>query len=230
PTPQPYYAPDTRKTTAHPTNGKRDSPHPPAARVPAAVAPPPRRAGDADLTDALDAERIHVRVVFLDQDRVKCGDVGVHRDVVLAQIGIHHPARAHVHHGLLVQGERDAPDHAAMELAAHKARIDDASGRERADHAGDAHVPKLGIDLDLGEPRAMRVHGVGRLRGRIDGALALALDLREPGAAEDLGVALAAAFVIAPEQAAAARDHAGIAGAEQRRALVAGRQLGPCDA
>ena len=55
---------------------------------------------------------------------------------------------------------------------------------------------------------------------------ALALDLRAAGAAEDIGVALAAALVVATEQAAAARDHAGIAGAEQRRAVVVGREIG----
>ena len=64
------------------------------------------------------------------------------------------------------------------------------------------------------------------MRGRIGGALSAALDLREPGTAEDVGVAFAAALVVATEQAAVARDHAGIAGAEQRRAIVVGREIG----
>ena len=54
----------------------------------------------------------------------------------------------------------------------------------------------------------------------------MTLDLRKPGAGEDIRVALAAALVVATEQAAAARDHAGIAGAEQRRAIVVGREIG----
>jgi len=60
------------------------------------------------------------------------------------------------------------------------------------------------------------MHGVGRLRGLIGRALSLTHDLREPGAAEDIRIALAAALVVATEQAAASRDHAGISGAEQR--------------
>ena len=115
-----------------------------------------------------------------------------------------------------MQCERHAPNHSATELAAHQTRIDDPSGSEGADQTGHAHLPEIGIDLDLGEHGAMRMHGVGRLRRLIGCARATALDLRTPGATQDIGVALAAALVVATEQAAAARDHAGIAGAEQR--------------
>jgi hypothetical protein len=52
----------------------------------------------------------------------------------------------------------------------------------------------------------------------------LTLDLREPGAAEDISVALAAGLVVATEQAAASRDHAGISGAEHRGAIIVGRE------
>ena len=71
----------------------------------------------------------------------------------------------------------------------------------------------------------MRMHGVGRLRGRIGGAGAAALDLGEAGARQDVGVAFAPAFVVAAEQAAFLRDHAGIAGAVERRAPVADGQV-----
>ncbi len=64
------------------------------------------------------------------------------------------------------------------------------------------------------------------MRGRIGRAGAPPLDLRAPGAAEDIGVALAAALVVAAKQPATARDHAGIAGAEQRRAIIAGGKIG----
>src|SRR5262249_60780326 len=46
------------------------------------------------------------------------------------------------------------------------------------------------------------------------------------GAAGDRGVALVAGLVVAAEQASVARDHAGIAGAEQGRALVARGEIG----
>ena len=52
-------------------------------------------AGDADFTHALDAQRIHVRIAFLDQDRFERGHIGVHGNVVLAQMGFNgRPDRA----------------------------------------------------------------------------------------------------------------------------------------
>ena len=70
------------------------------------------------------------------------------------------------------------------------------------------------------------MHGVRRLCGRIGSAHTVTLDRRQSGAAEDLRIAFAAALVVATEQAAAARDDAGISGAEQRRAFVVGREIG----
>src|ERR1700734_518171 len=46
-----------------------------AGRVPDCIGDRPRRAGDADFTDPLDAKRIDVRVVFLDQDRFERGHI-----------------------------------------------------------------------------------------------------------------------------------------------------------
>ena len=77
------------------------------------------------------------------------------------RFGVHRPAGARVHHRVLVQRERHAPDHAAVILAAHQPRIDDPAGREGADEPGHADLPELGIDLHLGEHGAVRVHGVG---------------------------------------------------------------------
>ena len=99
-----------------------------------------------------------------------------------------------------------------------------------ADHAGDADLAEIRIDFHFREDRAMRVHGVVRLRRRIRRAGAAGFDLLEAGAGEDLAIRFAAAFIVAAVQAAVARDHAGIARAEQRRALVAGREVGEfCD-
>src|SRR6202023_586149 len=117
-------------------------------------------------------------------------------------------------------------DHAAIDLAAHEVGIDDPSRRERADQAGDADLTQIRIDLDLGEHRAMRMHGVVRLRRRVRSALAAGLALREAGAADYVSVALPARFVVATEQAAVAGDDAGVSRPEQRRALVAGREIG----
>src|SRR6516225_3486836 len=96
----------------------RELAHSDAGRVPDSICDGARSAGDADLADALDAERIDMRVVLFDEDRLERGDVGVHRHMILAEIGVHHPSRAVIHDGLLVQREGDAPDHAAIILAA----------------------------------------------------------------------------------------------------------------
>jgi len=99
-------------------------------------------------------------------------------------------------------------------------------GGEGADQPGDAHLTEIGIDLDLGEHGAMRPHGIACLSRRVGGALPLSLDFVKSGTTEDLGVAFAAALVVASEQAATARNHAGITGAEQRRAIVVGGKIG----
>jgi hypothetical protein len=102
-----------------------------------------------------------------------------------------------------VQGKGNAPDHTAVILAAHQPRIDDPSGGKGADHAGNADLTEVGIDLHFGEHRAMCVHGIGLLRYRVGGGVAAPLDLRKAGAAKDVGVAFAAASVIPPEETAA---------------------------
>src|ERR1700733_14216232 len=113
-----------------------------------------------------------------------------------------------------MQCERHAPNHSAAKLAARQTRIDDPSRSEGADQPGRADLAEVGIDLDLGEHGAMGMHGVGRWRAHIGNASALPLDLGAAGTAKDVRVALAAALVVTPEQAAAARGHTGIAGAE----------------
>src|SRR6185437_17058490 len=59
----------------------------------------------------------------------------------------------------------------------------------------------------------------------IHGTVAARLDFGKAGAGEDVAEAFTAAFVVAPEQTAFAGDHAGVAGAEQRRAPVARGKL-----
>src|SRR5579863_3167699 len=125
-----------------------------------------------------------------------------------------------------MQRERHAPDHPPKQLAAHHARIDDPSCSECANETGNAHLSEIGIDLDLGEYSPMRMHGVTRLCRFTGCTLSSAVDFREPGTAKDIRVTLATALVVTSEQATPARNHAGIAGAEQRRTLVVGREIG----
>jgi hypothetical protein len=76
----------------------------------------------------------------------------------------------------------------------------------------------------------MRMHGIFLHRRRVRRTCAARLDFGDAGTREDLDVALAAAFVVAPDQPAIACDYAGIAGAEQRRSLVVGGEISEfCD-
>src|SRR5215211_5298588 len=84
----------------------------------------PARASNADLADAFDAERVDVRIVFVDEDRLKRRHVCIDRNVVLRQVGVHDATRAPVDDGMLMEGEGDAPDHAAEELALDQSWID----------------------------------------------------------------------------------------------------------
>ena len=106
---------------------------------------------DADLADALDAERIDDRVRLVDEDHLDVVDVGVHRHVVFGEIGIHDPAELVVDQGFLVQRHADAHDHAAQDLAARGLGIEDAPGGNGADHARDPDDAELLVDLDLRE-------------------------------------------------------------------------------
>lgn len=117
-----------------------------------------------------------------------------------------------------MQGEGNTPDHAAIILAAHQPWIDDPSGGKGADHPSDADLPQIVIHLHFGEDGAMRMHGIGFLHRRVGSGVAATLDLMEAGSAEDVGVAFAAAFIIAAEEAAAALGCAAPLDALRRRA------------
>ena len=183
--------------------------------MPNSIGHGPRGTGYPNLTHALDAKCVHVRVLLLDKDRFYRGHVGIHRNVVLGQIGIHRTPGPWIHHRVLMQRKRHAPYHSAAELALHHARINNAARSKGANDAGYAHLSEIRIDLDLGKHGPMRVHGVIRLRGLICCALALSLYLRQPGAGENIRVTLTSALVIAAEQATPAREYACISGAEQ---------------
>ena len=119
-----------------------------------------------------------------------------------------------------VQGEGHAPDHAAIELAPHEPRVDDPPGREGADEAGRANLAEIGVDLDLREHRAVRLQRMVADGRRIARALAPSVDLRQAGAGEDVGIALAAALVVLAVEPSGARDDPDIACAEERRVAV----------
>src|SRR6516162_4693543 len=139
------------------------------------------------------------------------------------------PERGSSKQGRFIEREGDTPDHAAVVLAAHEPRVDDGAGRESADQTRRPDLPQLRVNLHLGEHGAVHVHGVGLLRERISAGAAASFDLGEAGAGQDVGIALAAALVVAAGQPAAPCQHAGIVGTKQRRAFISHgqfRQLG----
>src|ERR1700733_3416978 len=131
-----------------------------ARRVPNCIRDSAGRARDADFTNALDAKSVHVRVVFLDHERVQAWYVGVHWDVVFGEVHVDDPAGTVVADGLLMKRERYAPDHPAIDLAADHTWIDDATGSECTNKTGGTDLTKIGIDFDLSENGAVRMHGI----------------------------------------------------------------------
>jgi len=176
----------------------------------------PAGAGNADLPHALHAERIDVRVVLRDQDGVEGGYVGIDRDMIFGKVRIHDPAGPLVRDRFFLQCERESPDHAAEILAAYEMGIDDAPGGEGADQACDAHLAKIGVDLDLREDRAMRIQRIGFGNRRVARGLGRTDDFGSAGTIEDLRVAFASTLVVAAMKPSGARHHADIAGAEKR--------------
>src|SRR6476646_11440966 len=130
-------------------------------RVPDCIRDRAGRARNADFTDALDAKCVHVRIVFLDHERFQAWYVGVHGDVVFGEVRVDDPAGTAVADGLLVKRERYAPDHPAIDLAADHTRIAHTARRKCATKTGDAYLTEIGIDRDLGENGAVRMHGIG---------------------------------------------------------------------
>ena len=77
--------------------------------------------------------------------------------MILGDVRVHDAAEIVIDQRLLVQRHADPPDHAAHDLARRGLGVEDASGGNRADEAGDADDAKLFVDPDLGEDCRMRV-------------------------------------------------------------------------
>src|SRR5207245_3648327 len=110
-----------------------------------------RHADNADLAEALDAERIDDLVRLLDEDDVDVVHIGIHGHVVFGNVGVHDASEAVVEQRFLVQRHADAPDHAAHDLAVGGLWVEDAASGDGIDHAGHAYDAKFFIHLDLRE-------------------------------------------------------------------------------
>src|SRR5262249_1817045 len=115
-----------------------------------------RDADDADHAHTLDAEWIAI-VRLVDKDHPDVVHIGVHRHMILGDVGVHDAAEAVIDQRLLVQGHTDPPGHAAEDLATGGLRVQDASGGDRADHARDAYDTQLLVHFHLGKHRRMYV-------------------------------------------------------------------------
>src|SRR5439155_9739508 len=70
-------------------------------------------AGRSDLADALDADRIDVRIVVADEAHVDIADIALLRNQIFRQVGIEIATGARSDRRVLVQRHRDAVDDAA---------------------------------------------------------------------------------------------------------------------
>lgn len=71
------------------TNPDRKSPHPHAGGMPDCIGDRDSAVGDADFTDLLDAERVYMRVVFLDRQDVHGRNIGSGGEQTYAKIIVH---------------------------------------------------------------------------------------------------------------------------------------------
>jgi len=116
---------------------------------------------DAELAQSLAAERAAVSgVVFVEKHGVDRADVRVHHDMIARQVLIDERAVAKVDVIFLHQRRADAPDHGADHLRARGLGIENAAGREHAEHAPNADLARIPIHSDL---REMRAEGVMRV-------------------------------------------------------------------
>jgi hypothetical protein len=102
-----------------------------AGRIPHGVGDRRGGAHVPDLAEALDPARV-VRVRVVHPVRLDHRDVGVRGDVIAGEVRTDQATRGPVHGRLLVQSHREAPGHAADQLAACGERVDDPAGREDA--------------------------------------------------------------------------------------------------
>jgi hypothetical protein len=119
-----------------------------------------RGADDPDLADAFRAHRVDVRIGLVEPVHLHVADVGPDRDVVLGEIVVDDVAEPRIEHALLLQGHRQPHRHAADELGAGGARVDDPAGVEHAEHPGHPDLARVGVHARLGEQRAEREHRV----------------------------------------------------------------------
>jgi hypothetical protein len=71
-----------------------------------------------DLTRALHADRIHIRVFLVDEIHIDRPNVRVHRHMILGEIGIDVSTGSHVDVRLLEQRHSNSPNHTALNLTA----------------------------------------------------------------------------------------------------------------
>src|SRR5262245_44909433 len=108
-------------------------------------------ASDSDLTDALCADLVHVRVVFLHEQNLAVREVGGHRHASIGQVARHRAPTAWVANGVLHQRKANAPHDAAKELAARGLRIQDLASRERRNDAPHANFERVFVYANLHE-------------------------------------------------------------------------------
>jgi len=72
-------------------------------------------------------------IVFFGPENFDGSDIGVGRNVIFRESVVHHTAQALVVNGLFVQSQANAPDDAALELAARRLGVQNLPCAERAD-------------------------------------------------------------------------------------------------
>jgi CO/xanthine dehydrogenase Mo-binding subunit len=116
--------------------------------VPDGIRDRARRAGNADLADPFDAERVDVRIVLLDQDRFERRHVGIHRNVVFGRESFAD-----------ILGRAGLPQIEGRGTGGNPNPMETHGQSDYAMHAHGAVFAEVKVDPDLGQTRATRVVG-----------------------------------------------------------------------
>src|SRR5260370_14722971 len=144
-----------RQTGKQLVEGDRIVPDPRATGVVDRIRDRGAGAPDAEFADALALERIGLVVELGEKNGIDGWNIGMHRHVIFGEVVIDEIAEAGLARHGLVQRRSDAEHHASDRLGPGRLRVQDAAGREHAQHASQTYFAGIGVDADFGETCAV---------------------------------------------------------------------------
>ena len=129
----------------------------PAGRMEYRIGDCRRRSNDTDFAHTLDTERRNFRIRLIYEDHIDILNIGMGRDMILAQVMIHEATEAIIHHRLFMQCHTKPPDNATDDLATRRLGIQNTPGRYRTYDSRHAVHTEILVYPHLREHGAVRM-------------------------------------------------------------------------